>query len=68
MPGVWIRCGIPATRITPEAQLLVERTRRHMMCHMARHLLPIVIGALVIELLWLIVWLLAPALIFQSAS
>jgi hypothetical protein len=35
---------------------------------MARRLLPVVIGALVIELLWLIAWLLDPALLWQSVS
>jgi hypothetical protein len=35
---------------------------------MARHLLPVVIGALAIEVLWLIAWLLDPELILQSVS
>jgi hypothetical protein len=35
---------------------------------MARRLLPVVIGALVIEVLWLIAWLLDPALLWQSVS
>jgi hypothetical protein len=35
---------------------------------MARHLLPVVIGAIVIELLWLIAWVFDPALILQSVS
>jgi hypothetical protein len=39
-----------------------------MIRRMARRWLPIVIGALVIELVWLIAWLLEPALIWQSVS
>lgn len=35
---------------------------------MVRRLLPIVIGAVVIELLWLIAWLLDPALIWHAVS
>jgi hypothetical protein len=35
---------------------------------MARRWLPLAIGALLIEALWLIAWLLDPALIWQSVS
>ena len=45
-----------------------DQTGRRMIRRMARRLLPIVIGAFVIELLWLIAWQLDPALIWHAVS